>query len=372
MEELTKRERIECAINLREGDRIPIFDVLQNVAAIEHYSGEKLVGDSFSIKTIGKAAQKFLDMIRGVEYRWPYRPHVERCKDGFIKKWDRETWWYIKRPFSDTKQLKEHIKRNVEEINNYRSEEQWTFAGRMSLSGASRLNYREEFLKKQKYFGDMVIFHSESAIGLDTAYNRAGLELFIFAYTEYPDLISEWIDALNLHEIKRVDDISKYDLYELSPVALVYCDLAYKTGLMFSPEFLRKELISRMKRLVNTWHKYNIKCIFHSDGDYRPILDDLVSTSVDGIHSMEPLAGWDMGEIKKKYPKLILVGNIDISQLLPNGTEEEVVEAVKKAVDDAAKGGGYILSTCSEIHNACKLENIIAMVETAWKYGRYK
>jgi len=374
---LSKRERIELALNFKEADRVPIFDVLQNVAVIEHYSGEKLEGYSFPIKTIGKAAQAFLDMTRGIEYFWPYEPHTTRFDDGFVLEWDRETAWISKRPFRDIKELKEYIKRNIEELNNYKNEEQWNYFGKISLSNGSRgiksSNYKKEFLKKQKYFKDMVIFHNESPIGLDSAFNRAGLELFSYSYFEYPDLISEWIDAFNRHEINRVNDIGeKYDLYGLSPVALVYCDLAYKTGLIFSPEFLKKEFFQRAKKLVDTWHKYNIKCIFHSDGDYRSILDDLILAGYDGIHSMEPLAGWDLGQVKKQHSELVLIGNIDISQLLPNGTRQEVIAATKVAIDNAARGGGYILATCSEIHNSCKLENIIAMVETAWKYGKYE
>ncbi len=376
-DQITKRERIELAINFKESDRVPIFDVLHNVAVIEYYSGEKLKGQGFSIKTIGCAAQNFLDMLRGAEYFWPYKPHTKKFEDGFVWKWDKETAWMIKRPFCNTKELKEYVKINIEQLNNYKNEEQWTYMGKSSLSdmstGIQYSNYKKEFLKKQKYFGDTVIFHNESAVGLDSAYNRAGIDLFTYLYFESPDLISEWIEAFNRHEINRVNDIGeKYNLYELSPVALVYCDLAFKTGLMFSQEFLKKEFIPRAKKLIETWHKYNIKCIFHSDGDYRPIIEDLMYAGYDGIHSMEPLAGWDMGEIKKRYPELVLVGNIDISQLLTNGTVEEVIEVTKKAIDDAAEGGGYILATCSEIHNACKLENIKAMVETVWGYGQYK
>ena len=376
LEELSKRERVEFALNFKEGDRIPIFDTLHNVAAIEYFSKEKLRSYSFSIKIIGKAAQKFLDMVRGVEYNWPYRPQTVKLEDGFVWQLDRYTAWIKKRPFFNTKQLKAYIKNNIEELNTYKKEEQWTYFGRSSLGGFNtkeyNINYEREFLRKQKYFGDTVIFHNESPNGLDNAFNRAGLKLFSYAYLEYPELISEWIDAFNRHECKRVNDIGKkYDLYKLSPVALVYCDLAYKNGLIFSPMFLKKELFPRAKILVDTWHKYNIKCIFHSDGDYRTILDDLVCAGFDGIHSMEPLAGWDLGLVKNNYPNLVLVGNIDVSQLLPNGTRKEVIDTVKRTIDIAAKGGGYILATCSEIHNGCKLQNIIAMVETLWKYGKY-
>jgi len=62
MQALTKRERIECALNFKEGDRIPIFDMLKNISIIEFYSGEKFNGNSFPLKTICKAAQNFLSI----------------------------------------------------------------------------------------------------------------------------------------------------------------------------------------------------------------------------------------------------------------------------------------------------------------------
>lgn len=48
-----------------------------------------------------------------------------------------------------------------------------------------------------------------------------------------------------------------------------------------------------------------------------------------------------------------------------------ILIVVNKAIDDVASGGGYIMASCSEIHDKCKLENIIAMLETTWQYGRY-
>ncbi|MCD4669189.1 MAG: hypothetical protein K8S14_01950 [Actinomycetia bacterium] len=363
---MTKRERVELALNYREADRVPIFDLFHNKAATEHYSGVKF-NKKYTIVEIGKAIDKMYDLVRGVDKEYPYTPIVEELENGFVKKRNTYTSWYIKRPFENTSQLKNFLKKEIERIEKSNPWEMWSFWGRTLINDS----YKEDFLKTQEHIGDTVLFHTPSAIGLDIAYHRASLELFTYAYMDYPELVSDYMDTLNRHEIERVKYISRYDLYSMSPVALVFCDLAYKNGLMFSPEFLRKELIPRAKKLVATWHEYGVKCIFHSDGDYRPILDDLIGAGYDGIHSMEPLAGWDMGEIKKKYPKLVLVGNIDISQLLPNGSRQEVIEAVKKAIDDAGEGGGYIMASCSEIHDECKLENIIAMLETTWEYGRY-
>jgi hypothetical protein len=58
--------------------------------------------------------------------------------------------------------------------------------------------------------------------------------LFVYGYMEYPELISEWLEALNEAEIKRVHDTADPTL---SPVALVFADMAFKNTLLFSPAF---------------------------------------------------------------------------------------------------------------------------------------
>ncbi|MBY9019401.1 MAG: uroporphyrinogen decarboxylase, partial [Candidatus Lokiarchaeota archaeon] len=57
--------------------------------------------------------------------------------------------------------------------------------------------------------------------------------------------------------------------------------------------------------------------------------------------------------------------------LLPYGTKDEVVIEVKKCIHDAGQGGGYILSACTDITNACKVENVLTMISAAKKYGQY-
>ena len=68
--------------------------------------------------------------------------------------------------------------------------------------------------------------------------------------------------------------------------------------------------------------------------------------------------------------KLVLVGNLDVSYLLVRGTQEEIEDAVKKAIGDAAQGGGYILSSCHS-HSNIDGTRLKWMVEAAHKYGKY-
>lgn len=54
-----------------------------------------------------------------------------------------------------------------------------------------------------------------------------------------------------------------------------------------------------------------------------------------------------------------------------NGTVDDVVEASKKAIDAAATGGRFILSTGDQCGRDTPDENLRAMVETARTYGKY-
>ena len=365
-DQMTKRERVMAALEFRETDRVPVWDILQSLEMIEYFSGRKLKAPRFrdeNLTIAGAAIANCFDIYRCI---WvPEEPHVERRDDGFVIRHDSYTGWIEKRPFGNQKELAEWVKRSTSEVWMWRPNEQWGPWGKLVFTGS----YRERFLERKKLIGDTVLIHDESAVGLDTAMDIVGLQNFIELYDEQPALVSEWLEALCEHEVRRIRDTADP---ELSPVALPYCDLAYKGGLIFSPRFLRKEFFPRLKRICDAWHSFGIKCIFHSDGNFMEVMDDFIASGIDGIQSIEPLAGWDLIDVRRKHPALVLVGNIDSSQLLPFGTVEEVKRAVKKAIDDVYPTGGYILSSSTELLPVTKGENGIVMNLFAKEYSRIR
>ena len=54
-----------------------------------------------------------------------------------------------------------------------------------------------------------------------------------------------------------------------------------------------------------------------------------------------------------------------------HGSVDDVIAASKQAIDDAAHGGGFMLSTGDQCGRDTPDENIFAMVETARTYGKY-
>jgi hypothetical protein len=337
---MTARQRIECTLRGELPDRVPVFDLIQHIPLIEYITGEKVTlqnGLDLVCKTIGER----LDITRGISP--PVEEKIIRHDDGFVYKQEWWTTWLIERPFNDAQGLLDYIPSNIEEMHQRQFGDMFTFVGE-----------------------NTVVFPNESPVGLDTAHVRAGLDLLAYAYAENPQLVSDWLEALNWAEIQRVHETADPTL---SPVALVYADIAGTEQLMFSPKFLRQEFFPRLTKLVQAWHEHGIKVIYHSDGNLWPVLEDFHQVGIDGINPLEPLSSMYAGDVRKAYPEWILMGGIDVSQLLPFGSEAEVRATVRKTIDDAGANGRLWIGSTTEIHPAAKLENVLAMWDEIEKYG---
>lgn len=106
-------------------------------------------------------------------------------------------------------------------------------------------------------------------------------------------------------------------------------------------------------------------CIKHTDGNVWPILGDIVDTGIDAVGPLEPGAGMDLGEVKRRYGRRVaVVGNVDVD-LLSRGTQGEVVASVTALVREVSVGGGHILSSGNTIAASVRPENYRAMLRTA-------
>jgi len=97
-------------------------------------------------------------------------------------------------------------------------------------------------------------------------------------------------------------------------------------------------------------------------------------TELSSINPLEipPMGDCDLADIKRRYgAKISLMGNLHTTEVMLRGTPQTVIEASRRALDDAAAGGGFILSTGDQCGRDTPDENIAAMVETARTYGGY-
>jgi hypothetical protein len=109
---LTKRERVLRTIRFEETDRVPLYDILENDAVIEHYTGEGLTPENGS-RLKGYAIGQALDMTR-----MPYGPWEPRryCReDGIVIQQERWTSWIVERPFRDVSGLEAWVEAQIQQ-----------------------------------------------------------------------------------------------------------------------------------------------------------------------------------------------------------------------------------------------------------------
>ena len=360
--EMTKRERVERAMTFRETDRVPIYDLLRCDAAFAHFGGEKLPALATDAKTVqdldriaGKAVGAFLDMTRSVSFG-PLKEKDTTNEYGFMHHHSpyEKTTWIVRRPFTDERGAIDFLQR-------------WT-ADRQNLTKAIEANpsahrerFHRQFLEIQGRIGDAVNLLTQHGVGLDSVRHLLGFELFVYVQADQPELISTALEAMTAHNIAECHAIADI---ELSPAVLTYSDIAYKNKLLHSPEYLRREIFPRIKRLNDAWHEHGFKCLFHSDGYLMEVLDDLIEIGCDGLNPLETVAGMSLKAVREQCgQKLFLAGGIDMSQLMANGTPEEVRAVCEQAIQDAYPG--YLMGSTTESDNSCKLENLIAMYDVA-------
>jgi len=104
-------------------------------------------------------------------------------------------------------------------------------------------------------------------------------------------------------------------------IILLGDDYASNHGPFFSPQLFHEMLFPRLRRIISAIHEEGGLAIKHSDGNVWGLLDAIIDAGADAINPLEPTAGMDIAEVKRRYGKKVcLVGNIDCSQLLSYGT----------------------------------------------------
>ena len=103
----------------------------------------------------------------------------------------------------------------------------------------------------------------------------------------------------------------------------------------------------------------------------RLLCEETDITVVDPLE-IPPMGDCNLAELKELYgDKIVLKGNLHTTDVMLFGSKQDAINASKQAIDDAAKGGKFILSTGDQCGRDTPDENIFAMIETARTYGRY-
>jgi len=231
-------------------------------------------------------------------------------------------------------------------------------------------DYRLDELKEavKRFKGEKAIVFLGHETFEFSHYLLGGMDKLFINYVINPGFVerlSEMIWSYKKRVLERAAD-------EGADILLTGDDYAQRKATMMSPEHFARFILPYLQKAVDVAKSRGVPFIKHTDGYLWEVMDMIVGTGIDGIDPLEPIAGMDIGEVKRRYGDRVTVcGNVDCTEILPHGTKEQVIDAVKETIAKASPGGGHILASSNSIHPGVKPENYRTMVEAAREFGTY-
>lgn len=142
-----------------------------------------------------------------------------------------------------------------------------------------------------------------------------------------------------------------------------------------TPAIFRDLALPIVRRVTELCAREGLPSHIHSCGPERELVricaEETDLTVIDPLE-IPPMGDCDLAELKRLYGRrLVLKGNLHTTRVMLHGSPEDVARASRHAIDDAAEGGRFILSTGDQCGRDTPDENLHAMIETARSYGRY-
>jgi uroporphyrinogen decarboxylase len=185
----------------------------------------------------------------------------------------------------------------------------------------------------------------------------------------YPDELGRFIERLGkfLVEMTRAQIKAGGGLLD---GMVIWGDVAYVNGMLFSPDFWRTHFKPIVAEQVRICHQAGLPVIYHGCGNATKIFEDFIEIGVDSYNPLEAKSGLDVVELRRQYGhRMGFCGNMDVLKWA-NAPEDELRRYVLRKLN-AAKGGGYIFQSDHSVPTNVSGERYQLVVELVRAQGRY-
>jgi uroporphyrinogen decarboxylase len=143
-------------------------------------------------------------------------------------------------------------------------------------------------------------------------------------------------------------------------------DYCFNTGPFLSPAWFDEFVAPFLRKEIQAYRDMGYYVIKHTDGNIMPILDQVVECRPHAIHSLDPQAGVDIAEVKRRCgDRVCLIGNVNCG-LMDTGTDEEVAASARYSLRHGMPGYGYIFSTSNCVYTGMPLAKYELMLNV-WR-----
>jgi uroporphyrinogen decarboxylase len=203
----------------------------------------------------------------------------------------------------------------------------------------------------------------------ECAWILVGLEKFLSDLVLNPRLVEALLDRLIQSATVSATRLARCGV----DILVTGDDIGTQRGMMMSPVLWRRWFKPRMAQIIAAAKaaQPELLVFYHSDGDIRSVIPDLIEIGVDVLNPVQPEC-MDPAQIKREYGGFLAFwGTVGTQTTMPRGTPDQVEAVVRERVETVGKGGGLVLAPTHVLEPDVPWENVVAFLEAVDRWGRY-
>ena len=369
---LRKLARMDATLHHREPDRVPVSDFFWG-SFLERWRREKGLSAS-------------ADIYRYYDLDWQVTipnmdPHV---KDFEVMSQDDQevvvrTGYeaVIRKKFADP--MPDYLSfetDTLEKMAAFRFDDPWDERRFFSAGDNQLAGVGDSFVRNSPAWIDTVkSLHPDFPVfgsiceGHEQLWRTIGSENVMLWIGLYPDDVGRFVERMGafLVELTKAQVKAADGLLD---GMVVWGDVAYVNGMLFSPDYWRKHFRPIVAEQIRTCHDAGLPVIYHGCGNASLIFDDFIEMGLDSYNPLEAKSGLDVVELRKKYGhRMGFCGNMDARSWANDPLEQVRAQVLRKL--NAAKGGGYIFQSDHSVPSNVSAERYEYAVNLVRSKGVY-
>lgn len=368
-ETMTSRERVLCAINHKEADRVPIdlgMHFSTGISAFAYYNLREYLG-------LDTSHIEMPDMVQ----------LLARVDDDIINRFHIDTI-LLSPPYESYARWNPYGRYAFDVPSNAplqkASDGGWTMdALRMPprgffFDGGWPSFHTGDFIAKTAVSAERIYKETDKfTVFMQLGAFFGGIEHACFMYTDPDEVMKQQEKSLEW-EIESAGRIIRSMGGFIQGIAL-NSDLGTQQAPMLKPSMFDEFVAPYLEKLCGFIHRNSdLKIFLHSCGSIEPLLGTIASCGVDIINPVQISAGnMDPSMLKERYGDKLTFwgGGCDCQRVLNFGTADDVRQNVKELMSVFKPGGGFVFNQVHNVMGDISPEKVVAMLDTAYENSFY-
>jgi Uroporphyrinogen-III decarboxylase len=407
MANFTSRERVLCALNHQEADRIPVdfgstrssginalaygnllkhlnlpltnnvFDMKQLLSDVDDQVRKMMGGDVIQLHRLEPSMGVRLDkgsrdeiLMDGSSAKVPADFHYQQQIDGSAVILNAQGDIIFKRPEDGL--YFDEMYHPLAEAESFADID----AGlSLPIMTSEEEIYLKDNAKRMFEETDYAIIGTSSISIFERGFKDFGYENYLANLMVEQEMVEYYLEKLSDAYITVLDRYLDV-VGDYIQIIQVNDDYGAQNSLLLSPETFR-EILKPVHTKIHQFIKQkkpHLKIFFHCCGAMALLLPDLIESGIDIINPIQlSAAGMNPIELKREYGKNVTFwgGACSTQTTMTFKSVAKVQRETKEMIEIWAPGGGFVFCQDHNIQSNVPPENIVAVYEAAKEYGEY-